>query len=128
MAYADPTYAPLQDHGNGMAVTLTGTSLSSSSKVLLDQIPRMGRVVRVASRKGSGTATSGQPRLTKDEAGLEVVVQLASLTYAAGVDQQFDPPATYYDASGLYYWPTPDAGSDNALADELHFLPGWGDR
>ena len=122
--------------GNGLWLarnTLTNASASTAEEIT--GLPPTGAVLRLDSKLTAGSGASIDPVLNKDsgssansvvvqatDSGDRVPPETATWVAEAGF-------ATYSNTEdvdkSLYYWPKPNAGSNNTVTFEIHFQTGW---
>lgn len=113
----------------------TLTNVDPSTVEEITGLPLTGAILRLDSKHTAGAGTAIDPVVNKDSgsAANSVVVQATD-----SADRVAPETATWVSEAGfatytntddtdqsLYYWPKPDAGSDNVVTFEIHFQTGW---
>ena len=112
--------------GREILVTISQPSVAAATELEIPLGITRGRLLRIIAAKTSGDASNVDPLLgiSTNPTGVDVVFEQA--TAAAIVDNQIAGGATFSTTSGsLFYRPTPDTGTNNAVSTTLHILVGW---
>lgn len=109
-------------------VTVVETNATSTSEVSLVGLPNVGRVIRQASVKTSGTATTVDPILgvSTDPSGVSVVVENGTAGASVNNEPNNGQGASYAASDNtLYHRSRPDSGTDNSITTIYYIIGGW---